>query len=1075
MNTNTEDKLKYMEDSLGRAKMQKSELETVVTDTSIDEKISEIRERMRLDSEAAHRNAENKLAEREYENYYRKKLSRTASEAAERRIEKRSEAEIILREEREKEALLHLQEEKEELKSRVGETDELLALIRSKKSESEAKPAETISSDLFSTSSYNKQKAKADPLPDFDFEADIYQTVGAGMNFVPAYNYSGLIFDTEAPIDETYSPYHSPGFDINPVSSSEGGIFGLDIGAGRRGFERSSYEEEFLPKHEADTVPVFTEHAFFDGPEQRDISYDPPAEHTVRVSSFRANVYDDILTEHTEHNISRNTLERTDLYSEKEIERLSSQYKDSGSARYLPDHDEDIDLKDEFAFDSYEDLYHDILNDGFSNEKIHKKEKAKDDGFLSDYEKAAVAGAFSKNSLSRYKERNKQGRTSVKIDTDEDFGYLAYDNLLAEDAFNELAEDAQVSYSDLYGNDAFSAVKNTEKYQDYYDSVPTRHDEVEAYNDILSGDAYRKSLGKARKESSAAFPEDHGSMLRYSEYKEHELSADEYFEDTSTVYDDILSSSSHIGSDNERLYSKSVINDNDERLIREYEMALGMKMPNPKRYDIKEENYEDNFREEEIYSTAFENTDLSEPQEDYSRFTARSLAMFVSASEKRVREYKRELKKRSKKQSRFSSAEALELIVDKLNINKAIVEERAESLAAATAVSASACKRRFKKLLTESIAEYNVVVGEYEAETGYSLNYASRSIPADIIAGRSYRKLPVVNYIQEDEFGIDEASLHKMSRSEKKVFRKEQLRVAKESEREERRIRKMSSADSKKGMRSSANASDLSDVQRKIDRDLKMIEARFDSDKTELEKARDFTEFSFSVKYRDKKETLKNIDSEMHSLSKRKKLALKLEREDSERYYAALLIKPDSVVFKKKGKLDRLESLNMRIDALLSERERINEQLIKLYTGGTEKSLYGKANAKSVKIRKKTAKRIKRRFNRDMRVLEYKIPLDLKEKLVKCVNKIIAAESENADLRYRLKKQRLSNSAKRDIKRRIKDNRSSVKRYLGDYKHFLKKCRKYAERGDDMRVQFLWIVAAIFFVGVGIAVYFAVR
>ncbi len=1119
-NKSIEEKLKSASESLNKAQAQNSERDVPMRDTSLDDRINEVREKMRKDSLLAEKNAADKLAERDYENFYRRKISKTASTAAAEKIEKRNEKELLLREEREREAKESAMREREEFNSRIGETDGLLSLIRNRKKSHSEKP-ETVPEP-------SREPKKAEPIRNAEEnpprdnmpkKSESYYSqkdFGIGINTVydiPApHDYTD-----DAPLYRDILEEQAPSSDSAPLSYTGADLFGLDVGLAAglvAAISKTPEEEEFIPYPEEEVYPEISEHGLFEAQTDENVNqsihFTPPPQHTVRVTGYRPVPLAGDYPDRTEHNISKSSLDGVSLYSDEDIDRISSEYKNDPLAHdgLFPDYTDSYDSyakENDLAADGYDDILSASLfaaaavkgrdtdkRDSESLSYIQSNEYETDEldaymGIDSEIShEFTAAEAYFPDGEPQYDEASLFQRELYRDSelypdakhTEESAAYTSdypiYDTHYFDREYNGASYQTDGGISALTEARAYESGHEFSADEFFAESVsdalpeeasfPKAYTDSElygGYSDILYGEAAAATADFANHSGEdLRFQEDYRDILTDEALGNAEL-GEEYY---ATKFVDFGAPNGNGGH-----YRADLRSDSDSRALSEYETALGMKMPEPKKYDIKEEDYAADFGEASLYSLDAEEAAPVAEHADYSDFTERSLRGFVKESEKRVSEYKREVKKLSKRQSRLSTAEALELTVDKLNINRAIVEERAESLSAACAVGSGSCKRRFKKLLSESIAEYNVAVGEYEAETGYTLSYASRSIPSDIIAGRAYRRLPVVNYIMEDEFDGTESALHGMSRSERKQFRKEQLRVAKESEREEARLRKMSSG---KRVRGGKSGTELSDVQKKIDRNTRMLEARFDSEKTELEKARDFAEYSFSASYKNKKDTVRELDAAMRSLGKKRAEAIRLDRDDSERYYAALLIRPETVALKKRGKLDRLESLNMRLDALLSERERINEQLIKLYTGGSEGRKSDRQNAKSVKVRRKTARKVKRRFRRDMKILNDRIPLDLKEKLVKCANKIIAAEAENGDLRYKIKKQRPNFSVKRDMKRRIKENRASIKRYLSDYRHFLKKCRRYAERRKDFKIQLLWIFFVLLLIGAGIAVYF---
>ncbi len=529
--------------------------------------------------------------------------------------------------------------------------------------------------------------------------------------------------------------------------------------------------------------------------------------------------------------------------------------------------------------------------------------------------------------------------------------------------------------------------------------------------------------------------------------------------DSLIPYDDSTFGLKDVSAGEESLYMSYLDDDGD--LVSELERELGYESQR----GFEEEIREGDFEGEELL--ALDGTELT--TREYDRH---SLALYLKESEKRVDSSKRSIRKLSGRTLGTNLVRDVENTVIKLNYQKSIVDERCSALNVICRGGFKSYIKRYRKLLLNEINEYNAIAAEYETVTGYTLVYASRSIPDDIAAGRPYQKLPNVNFVNEELDLTESAPRGKMSKSERRAFHREQLRLAKESEREEKRIKKL--ARGKGEDERVIKSAELADIGRKIDKSVNLINARTDGRIAEYKKQIDLTEYTFSVKQSDKRHLINNYKLEAKRTAAKRKDAVKAERYDAERYYSALLMTPDSVKnVKKRSKRDRLESLHMRLEALLAERERVDEQLVKLYTGGTEKK--DKINRGLLRARRRTAKKIKRCFMRDMKILDKKIPLDVKEKIVKCCNKIIATEVENTDLRYRLRHNKLQGRAKYDAKYKIKENKRALRRYYKDYRRFLKRGGKYVERLRGTKIQIAWVLGTLIAVGIIVWLYFYVN
>ncbi len=309
-----------------------------------------------------------------------------------------------------------------------------------------------------------------------------------------------------------------------------------------------------------------------------------------------------------------------------------------------------------------------------------------------------------------------------------------------------------------------------------------------------------------------------------------------------------------------------------------------------------------------------------------------------------------------------------------------------------------------------------------------------------------------------------------MTKSERRAAAREKLRLAREAEQEERRIARMSA-----GRGRVPQGAAIAEIRSLVDGSVAAVRARIEGQIAECEAERDFAENSFSVSEAEKKRLVKRLAAEAARLRRTKKKALKYERRDAERHYSALLVTPTSLSLSSRRKRERAESIYTRLDALLKEKTRINERLAKLYTGDAAAHGDEKTGKRARDIRRRTAKRVKRRYKRDMRILEKRIPLDIKEKLVASVNKLIDAEARLSALEYQLKRQKPRGALRRDIKNEMRDARVVIKYAYSDYKHFLKKARRYLDRQDNYKHQLAWLALALLLVAVGAVTYLVFR
>ena len=446
---------------------------------------------------------------------------------------------------------------------------------------------------------------------------------------------------------------------------------------------------------------------------------------------------------------------------------------------------------------------------------------------------------------------------------------------------------------------------------------------------------------------------------------------------------------------------------------------------------------------------------------DFSSYNEAELLRYFKSSEKRVRGYERAIGKKRRAMANLTGEDKSRALLDIVNLNKHIADHRAMALVAVIASKNKKHVKARRRMLTDSINEYNSALSDYEARCGESFNKVPLTLVADIAGGGEYKPIPLILY--KDEFSelpeaYEDLPFEDGTAATRRERNREKLRIAKEARREEKRIKNLARVNT--GLDLDAGEK-LSSVGAKIERDVVMLRARFDSLKLDAESRLDYLDYSYSASGKDKNAERKALKSRIRVLKRLKKSALKHERRDSERYYSQLFVNADKLGITGRLKLEKLDSLNMRLDALLSERERINEQLIKLYSGDVNGEGDKKINFKIKKIKRSVARRTSKRFRRDMEVLEKRVPLDIKEKLAKSVNKIIDAEVLSSVLKYKLRHTKPRGEARREMKQKIKVSRASLKYYLSDYRRFLKRARTYAMRVRRVKIQIVWILAIL--------------
>ena len=64
-------------------------------------------------------------------------------------------------------------------------------------------------------------------------------------------------------------------------------------------------------------------------------------------------------------------------------------------------------------------------------------------------------------------------------------------------------------------------------------------------------------------------------------------------------------------------------------------------------------------------------------------------------------------------------------------------------------------------------------------------------------------------------------------------------------------------------------------------------------------------------------------------------------------------------------------------------------------------------------------------------------------------------------MKFKIKKTKPRGEVRRDMKTKIRENRAAIKYYLSDYRRFLKRAKAYAERALGVKIQIVWVLAAL--------------
>ncbi len=198
--------------------------------------------------------------------------------------------------------------------------------------------------------------------------------------------------------------------------------------------------------------------------------------------------------------------------------------------------------------------------------------------------------------------------------------------------------------------------------------------------------------------------------------------------------------------------------------------------------------------------------------------------------------------------------------------------------------------------------------------------------------------------------------------------------------------------------------------------------------------------------------------------------AVRLEKKATKRYYMVLINEAEKPTKLKKvknqGKLDKvLEDL----EALISERERLDSRLKDLYRGAESKA-GGRVRAKADKKRYKEAKRVHRSLRHANRQLnKLHAPHSLKTKIRYLFNAKIVSKSTLVYSKYLLKKLKPKGDAKRELKKDIKKAKKSLFHVGESLNRLLKSARNY-DKANRRRSVLLVVLIILVIIGAALGV-----
>ncbi len=203
-------------------------------------------------------------------------------------------------------------------------------------------------------------------------------------------------------------------------------------------------------------------------------------------------------------------------------------------------------------------------------------------------------------------------------------------------------------------------------------------------------------------------------------------------------------------------------------------------------------------------------------------------------------------------------------------------------------------------------------------------------------------------------------------------------------------------------------------------------------------------------------------------LGRKARYALKYEKQDNSRYYGALLdaygkLTSDSVHDK-----SRMNALVTELYELIARRDAVNRRLIALYSGGAKRGIgVGKREAVRLAAVQREQRRYEKLYND---VLEARIELGARDRLLSDIDKQTARAGEIAECKYALSHTALGRSERRSLKRFLRARREDYKRMRVEIGHkagvLIRKAKN--RRWANIAAIFGWVAFGIILLLVGI-------
>ena len=477
---------------------------------------------------------------------------------------------------------------------------------------------------------------------------------------------------------------------------------------------------------------------------------------------------------------------------------------------------------------------------------------------------------------------------------------------------------------------------------------------------------------------------------------------------------------------------------------------------------------------EEPISPPSSDIDSREENAETFHLDRRELLRFLSKNSAHEFSLIRKIKKTERRQKKTPLNIGVNLVIERIQAYKELVQIASENLVVCIGANDKKQAARCKKKLHAYILQFNLAGEEYEILTGMSAPYIENTVADDVAMGKPCPPIPDIQYVDISEMETDA-----MSDEDKKAAQIEKLRFAKEYGKEMRRLAKrmkkglspIDSSDTPQAKRDNAKqyAERMRAVKAAKQRDELLVRARIEYSIAVLENQLNMSLYSFGVKEAVKRGEARRISAKIKRLRRVIKKAIMLEKEDNKRYYHFKLADMETEPIKKSANLERLASLRMRLDVLLSQRESINERLLSLY-GRSEKHTEKKGfDAKNNEVVKRYAKSVYKSQRRlASKVEKMHAPLDLKGKIYNLMNQKTECAVEIETSKYRLKVADIRGSAKAELLRKIRKSKSRIRSIGRDIDFLIKKARKEHEDYSDKKIMGAWIIGVLIFVVVSL-------